>query len=232
MKTIIKNKKNSQLKLLLLLMIMLGTANMHAQIRVGGSTVANPNAVLDLNANDTINGSKGLLLPRVALVSTTNASPLAGHIKGMFVFNTATVNDVFSGAYYNDGTKWVRTGESEANNLSIRTRILHMDVDETIGTQSVILSGESDAVIRGLYLQSIRPIFSDDEMAQTYFTVTSSVKFSDDGTKIMWRTKITNSNIDENKSSTLTKIMVTYESDIDYGSNLKSSKRVQKFVGN
>lgn len=67
-----------------------------------GTNSPNANAILELNSSN-----KGLLMPRVALVATTNASPLTQHVAGMHVYNTAAVNDVTPGEYYNDGTKWL-----------------------------------------------------------------------------------------------------------------------------
>lgn len=61
----------------------------------------NANAILELDAAD-----KGLLLPRLALEKTTDATPLNEHVAGMTVYNTSKVNDVVPGFYYNDGTKW------------------------------------------------------------------------------------------------------------------------------
>lgn len=61
----------------------------------------NANAILELDAAD-----KGLLLPRLALEKTTDATPLNAHVAGMTVYNTSKVNDVVPGFYYNDGTKW------------------------------------------------------------------------------------------------------------------------------
>ncbi|MNS95615.1 hypothetical protein D3C72_1298820 [compost metagenome] len=37
---------------------------------------------------------------------TTNPSPLSAHVKGMYVYNTATAGDVTPGPYSNDGTRW------------------------------------------------------------------------------------------------------------------------------
>ncbi|WP_025761171.1 hypothetical protein [Dyadobacter tibetensis] len=68
----------------------------------GTSSLPNANAILDLES-----ANKGLLLPRVALSSTTLAAPLSAHVAGMAVYNTATTGDVVPGYYYNDGSKWV-----------------------------------------------------------------------------------------------------------------------------
>jgi len=68
------------------------------------SAPANSSAGLDVNFTN-----KGLLIPRVDLVSTTSFSPLTAHVAGMVVYNTATANDVKPGLYFNNGTAWVRT---------------------------------------------------------------------------------------------------------------------------
>lgn len=67
---------------------------------LGGT--ANSNAGLDVDFAD-----KGFLPPRVALVSTTNATPLGNHVAGMMVYNTATAGDVTPGMYYNSGSEWL-----------------------------------------------------------------------------------------------------------------------------
>jgi len=79
-------------------------------LKVADGTVnqtQNDDALIDMQST-----SKGLLLPRVALSSTTAASPLAAHARGMVVYNTATAGDVTPGFYYNDGSKWVRTNST------------------------------------------------------------------------------------------------------------------------
>lgn len=96
-------------KLLLLPLICFGLVHQAtAQTKIKDGTVSstslpNSNAILDLESNN-----KGLLLPRVALLATTNPSPLSAHVAGMTVYNTAKVADVDTGLYYNDGTKWGR----------------------------------------------------------------------------------------------------------------------------
>lgn len=72
-----------------------------------GTTTPNVNASLELGA-----ANKGLLLNRVALTSADNAAPLAAHVAGMVVYNTATAgtspNNVSAGIYFNNGARWVR----------------------------------------------------------------------------------------------------------------------------
>jgi len=76
-----------------------------AQVTIGALDEPDPSAVLELRSNDKF----GLLLPRVALTSTTSFLPLQAHVAGMFIYNTATAGDVTPGVYYNDGAKWIRS---------------------------------------------------------------------------------------------------------------------------
>lgn len=67
-------------------------------------------AVLELYS---LNNNKGLLMPKVSLLSTNNPSPIAAHLAGLTVYNTntATVTSdtrVSPGFYYNDGISWNR----------------------------------------------------------------------------------------------------------------------------
>ena len=68
------------------------------------SAPANSAAGLDVDF-----ATKGLLVTRVALTSSTSPTPLTAHVAGMMVYNTATAADVVPGLYFNDGTKWVST---------------------------------------------------------------------------------------------------------------------------
>jgi len=81
-----------------------------AQVKMGDNLgTANPNAVLEMEATN-----KGFLHARVALTSTSSAAPLASHVAGMTVYNTATANDVKPGLYVNDGTKWAPVSDAAA----------------------------------------------------------------------------------------------------------------------
>ena len=102
------------------LAIMLSAFAASAQQKVKDGTVANGNlpnkdAILELESS-----SKGLLYSRVALKSTTNASPLSAHIAGMMIYNTQTIADVVPGIYYNDGTKWILAGAGDGAAANIK----------------------------------------------------------------------------------------------------------------
>ena len=73
-----------------------------AGISSTGAIPPNSAAGLDVNFAD-----KGLLTPRIVLVSTTSSTPMATHVAGIIIYNTATAGDVSPGFYFNDGTKWV-----------------------------------------------------------------------------------------------------------------------------
>ena len=86
--------------------LMLSATCSFAQVKIGDNpTIINANAVLDVES-----ATKGILFPRLALTATANPAPLAAHVAGMQVYNTATGTDVDPGIYYNDGTKWIRVG--------------------------------------------------------------------------------------------------------------------------
>lgn len=63
--------------------------------------------------------NKGLLLPRLSLVSTTSAAPLTSFVKGMLVFDTATINDITPGMYYCDGIKWIKVNAGTGGNATV-----------------------------------------------------------------------------------------------------------------
>jgi hypothetical protein len=68
------------------------------------STGAAPNTNAGLDVDFT---NKGILIPRIALTSTSSFAPLSAHVAGMLVYNTATAGDVVPGFYYNTGSVWV-----------------------------------------------------------------------------------------------------------------------------
>lgn len=115
---------------------ILVTAPVLAQQKVadgtsGGGSTANRDAILELESNN-----KGFLNSRVALVSTTDASPLSQHVAGMMVYNTANTNDVRPGIYYNDGSRWVLTAGTTA-----LQQITAFHMDGTTHTLTLTLEG-------------------------------------------------------------------------------------------
>lgn len=84
----------------------------NAGINATGAT-PNSSAILDLNTGNTYTSpnGKGLLIPNVALTSTTDAVTVTSPATSLLVYNTATASSgstaVSPGYYYWDGTKWV-----------------------------------------------------------------------------------------------------------------------------
>lgn len=79
-----------------------------AQVKIGD----NPNSISGNSILELESATKGLLIPRVALVATNNPAPLSAPIiAGTRVYNTASTsgdNGVSPGEYYYDGTAWVK----------------------------------------------------------------------------------------------------------------------------
>jgi hypothetical protein len=57
---------------------------------------------------DVFSTSKGMLIPRVALTSTSAATPITTPETSLLVYNTATAGDVIPGYYYWNGSSWIR----------------------------------------------------------------------------------------------------------------------------
>jgi hypothetical protein len=115
---------------LMLFLALTGLACVNAQVRIGSGSIPNPSAVLDLNPDDLTNqgnSNLGLAMPRVNLISTTDANPLSDHVHGMTIYNMSTSNDVTPGFYYNDGTKWVRLISLDESQ--------HAEIDGVIGNE-------------------------------------------------------------------------------------------------
>lgn len=72
-------------------------------VKIGtDGNAAHPDAGLEIDFSN-----KGLLLPRLNLVETTDSAPLNAHVEGMVVYNEATTADVVPGLYVNDGSAWI-----------------------------------------------------------------------------------------------------------------------------
>jgi len=75
-----------------------------SQVKIGDNPKSiNGGAMLEVESTN-----KGILLPRIALKSTTSSSPLKSFTAGMIVYNTSSSNDLTPGLYYSDGKKWIK----------------------------------------------------------------------------------------------------------------------------
>lgn len=100
------------------------------------STGATPDnsAGLDISFSN-----KGILIPRVALIATNKGEPINSPATSLLVYNTATVNDVTPGYYYNTGTPavpfWTKLLTTDVrNNWSLTGNFGMVDSTHFIGT--------------------------------------------------------------------------------------------------
>jgi hypothetical protein len=88
---------------LLPLLFLVGSFGAYSQIGIG-TKIPNTSSALDVYGSD-----KGLLIPRVSLTGTTDATTIAnGNVESLLVYNKATVSDITPGYYYWFNAKWNR----------------------------------------------------------------------------------------------------------------------------
>jgi hypothetical protein len=91
-----------------LFLMIIGVANIDAQVRIGSEEAPDVSAVLDLNPNNTDNAQGGLLLPRVRLHNLTHKVfgidvPIA---RGLMVYHMDSSTGLKEGVYVYTGTEW------------------------------------------------------------------------------------------------------------------------------
>lgn len=108
--------------------ILCYTPVVFGQVKIGNNPkLINKDAVVEMESTN-----KGMLLPRLALSSTTNPAPLSSFVQGMFVFNTAAANDVTPGMYYSDGVKWIKVSVSATSSAVKKSLIMVTANGQTI----------------------------------------------------------------------------------------------------
>jgi hypothetical protein len=141
--------------LMILPFLLLGTASVSAQVRIGGSGTPHSAAVLDLNADNetTPTGSQGgLALPRVELATVTMQLNNTDPINGMLVYNTG--GTLATGVYVWMTNQWVKASngsvayeESESIKLDgARIKRSALTGDVTAAENSNETTIEDDAV--------------------------------------------------------------------------------------
>src|SRR5690606_18227355 len=129
---------------LLAVAVLMSAWNAHSQVGIGTLT-PNKSSQLDVVAND-----KGVLLPRVALTSTTDATTITNG-NSLLVYNTNTQNDVTPGYYYWFEDKWMRiVNEDEIIALDKNTT----NVSLTTANDELVLT-DSDGNIVSIPLAQI-----------------------------------------------------------------------------
>ncbi|GHT65421.1 hypothetical protein FACS189451_13000 [Bacteroidia bacterium] len=135
-------EKMKKMLFLMLFLLILGAANVNSQVRIGGNGVPNGAAVLDLNSTDaTINGTKGLALPRVSLASTTDQLGYATLLNGMLVYNTNASSG--AGVYYWATNQWVKVSDGSFTEVD---GVIGNEITDTIAGGGLTRSGSGTAV--------------------------------------------------------------------------------------
>ena len=97
--------RNIRLLSIIIIYMTIISAQVFAQNLGIGPDTFDPDASAGVEMRFT---NKGLLIPRVALTSTSSASPITSPATSLLIYNTATAGDVTPGYYYWNGSKWMR----------------------------------------------------------------------------------------------------------------------------
>jgi hypothetical protein len=134
----------------LVLITFLTSDYVFGQVKVGDNpTQINANAIMELES-----ANKGVLLPRIALTSTSSPSPMSAFVAGMVVYNTATAGDVVPGFYVSNGLSWTKidnqsgttyTGSTSVtlNGTSFERAALTGDVTATANSNATTIANDA-----------------------------------------------------------------------------------------
>jgi trimeric autotransporter adhesin len=102
--SILKQLKMKIKQLIILLPLLCLHKIIHAQQNVGiGTNTPNASAILEIRSN-----TKGLLIPRVPLISETDVATITNPAISLLIYNTNTMLPDGEGHYFWNGTKWSR----------------------------------------------------------------------------------------------------------------------------
>src|SRR5690554_765838 len=126
-------------KRLLSVALLMGAWGTYGQVGIGTLTPDN-SSQLDVVAND-----KGILIPRISLTSTTDATTIKnGNVNSLLVFNTNTQNDITPGYYYWYVDKWMRIiNHDDVTALDANTTNVSLTV---VGDELVLTDSEDNVV--------------------------------------------------------------------------------------
>ena len=112
----------------------------NGNVEIGGST-PDDCSILEITATD-----KGLLIPRVALTGTSDATTITGvETTSLLVYNTATAGGVTPGFYYWDGSNWKAIGTTGGSGTNDYVARWTPD-GATLGTGLIRDNGSSVAI--------------------------------------------------------------------------------------
>lgn len=115
---------------------MLASTKTFAQQGFGTNTPSKSAAV------DIVSSQRGLLIPRLNLVATNDATPIASTpAQSLLVYNNATAGSgttaVTPGFYYWDGAKWVRFVSSSTEKNTVVTAGKNVEVNSSVSTDGL-----------------------------------------------------------------------------------------------
>ncbi|MEC3907999.1 hypothetical protein VOI54_13290 [Tamlana sp. 2201CG12-4] len=122
---------------------------LYAQVGIG-TPLPDNSAQLDIVAND-----KGLLIPRINLQSSTDATTIInGNVVSLLIYNTTNINDVTPGYYYWNGSKW--------------TKLLTEDDDSLTQSQSNVITNTGTPIENGLINSNTGNIYIDKDTGNIF----------------------------------------------------------------
>jgi hypothetical protein len=123
-----------------------------------GTSTPDGSALLDIDASPS--NDRGVLIPRVALVSANNSSPITAPAVSLLIYNTATAgtypDDVSPGYYYWNATAWIAfeikkvryysidDGLNTTTSSTLDLPVAGMSLTPGLGTYSVQFNGQCD----------------------------------------------------------------------------------------
>lgn len=127
--------------------------NDSAKVGIGTSTPG-LSTIFEVNSSN-----QGILIPRVALASTTARDVITNPVESLLVYNTYTNADVTPGFYYWTGSAWKALGNSNDNQGSKTYGECYLDTDTTI------LLSQYD-IVRNMPVGVVNPLSTADLTSQ------------------------------------------------------------------
>ena len=125
--------KKSVIIFIMLISLLMGNILKAQNVGIGASTFT-PDASAGLEIRYT---NKGLLIPRVALTSTTDVTTIPSPANSLLVYNTGTGGLSPAGYYYWDGSQWVRLATGTGLNCSSTNYLIKSDGSSGICTDII-----------------------------------------------------------------------------------------------
>lgn len=155
-----------------ILFLLLGAFSF-AQVGIN-TTTPDPSSMLDISSNN-----KGLLIPRVALTGTLDATTITtGNVNSLLVFNTATagvgLNTVTPGYYYWYSNKWNRITDKISTLTQYDWNMVYVDEANNTTVFPVSLYGFGNPNLLGIP-GDVGALFLDGDNGYVYnFNVTTN----------------------------------------------------------